>query len=185
MKYSPAVARTVFEGGTLANANTNDSPSSMTFGFAPAREDFFAMSRDRDPSSVCGHILVVDDDAGVRFVLERVLRAAGYRVSAVDDGEAGWSAMCADSFDLIITDHDMPRLLGLDLVRRLRAVGFDLPVILISGRMPCDETDLLDVLKPGMAVEKPFSFNALLADVHGLLSGAKADELAFAQPALR
>ena len=65
------------------------------------------------------HLLLLEDDADIRLVLERMLRAAGYCVSSAEDGEAGWSALAADSYDLLITDHDVPKLLGLDLLRRL------------------------------------------------------------------
>jgi DNA-binding response OmpR family regulator len=108
-----------------------------------------------------------------------VLWAAGYRVSSAEDGEEGWSALCAGSYDLLITDHDMPRLSGLDLLRRLRAVKFDLPVILISGNMPWAEPDLLGMLQPGLALEKPFSFVGLMATVSSLLSKALIAEPIF------
>jgi len=184
MKYFPAIARTAFEGPSLTKTTAAEGHSNMTFASMAAPEAAFALPSYRDPISSRSHILIVDDDAGIRFVLERVLCAAGYRVSSADDGEAGWGALCADSFDLLITDHDMPRLSGLDLLRRLRDVRFELPVILMSGRMPWEEADLLEVLKPGMAVEKPFSFNVLLANVRGLLSRTVDAEPAFARETL-
>jgi DNA-binding response OmpR family regulator len=116
-------------------------------------------------------ILVVDDDAGVREVLANLLRRSGYRVSCANNGEAGWEALCANSFDALITDHAMPRLTGLDLLRRVRSGPLKLlPVILISGKMPWDEADLLELAWPGMAMEKPFSFFELLTSVRTVLT---------------
>jgi DNA-binding response OmpR family regulator len=115
-------------------------------------------------------ILVVDDDAVMRDFLGRMLRHVEYHVSCAEDGEAGWDALRADRFDVLITDHEMPRLTGLDLLRRVRAAPLKVPVILISGKMPGAETDLLQLLPPGVALKKPFLFEDLLATVRGFLT---------------
>jgi DNA-binding response OmpR family regulator len=117
-----------------------------------------------------GHILVVEDDSRIRDVVAVVLRRTGYRVSCAEDGEAGWNALCADKFDIVITDHEMPRLKGLDLLRRVRAAPLSVPVILASGRIPWHEPDLLPLLAPGEVLEKPFSATALLAMVRSFLT---------------
>jgi DNA-binding response OmpR family regulator len=113
---------------------------------------------------------VVDDDAALRTVLIASLRDSGYRVSDAEDGEAAWGVLCSDSVDVLITDHDIPRLTGLDLLRRVRAGPLQLPVILISGEMPWNERDLLSLLPPGVALEKPFSLADLQAHVASLLT---------------
>jgi len=110
-------------------------------------------------------ILVVDDDADMRHLLFHLLRADGYRVLCVEDGEAGWDALCASSFDAMITDHDMPRLSGLGLLRRVRAGSSRLPVILISGAMPWQDRDLGRLLPPGLAIDKPFMLTEFLVSV--------------------
>jgi len=122
------------------------------------------------PNTFPSHILVVDDDAEFRDILAEVLQGAGHRVSCAEDGESGWDAFCADRFDVVIIDHDMPRLTGLDLLRRVRPGSPALPVVLMSGGMPWDEADFLRLLTPGTALEKPFSSVELLATVRGLLA---------------
>ena len=119
-----------------------------------------------------GRILVVDDDADVREIMSHVLRSAGHRVTSADDGATGWAALCADSFDVLITDHDMPRMSGLDLLRRVRARRLNLPVVFISGSMSPDEPELLQCLQPGVAMEKPFSLVDLLGTVRNFLTSA-------------
>ena len=114
-------------------------------------------------------ILIVDDDAGLRDFVAKALHGAGYSIHCAEDGEAGWNALCSDAFDALITDHEMPRLTGLDLLRRVRAVQRNVPVILTSGNMPWHDPDLLRLLPPGVALEKPFSLAGLLANVRGLL----------------
>ena len=125
------------------------------------------------PATVAGRILIVDDDPGIRNLMARALRGAGYRISCAGDGEAGWDALCAEGFDLLITDHEMPRLTGLDLLRRVRAGSLHVPVILTSGRMPWNEKDLLQLLPPGKALEKPFMLGKLLASIRSFLTPAE------------
>jgi CheY-like chemotaxis protein len=116
------------------------------------------------------HILVADRDAGVRDLLANLLRRAGYRVTCASNGEAAWVTLCADKSDVLITDHTMPCLTGLELIRRVRSGPLcALPCILMAGKMPWRENDLLELLRPGMALAKPFSFIELLTCVRSLL----------------
>jgi two-component system sensor histidine kinase and response regulator WspE len=81
-------------------------------------------------------VLVVEDDETIRVVLRYTLTRMGICVETATGGEEGWLRLREEPFDLLITDHEMPDLQGLDLIRRLRAAASTLPVILISGRMP-------------------------------------------------
>jgi len=114
-------------------------------------------------------ILVADDDEGVRDVLASALRRAAYRVGCAHDGEAAWEALSANGYDLLITDHEMPRLTGLELLRRVRDRKPGVPVILISGTLPLDEPELLRLIEPGLALEKPFSLKDLLGAVRRVI----------------
>jgi DNA-binding response OmpR family regulator len=119
---------------------------------------------------IANRILVVDDDVGIREAVARMLRHSDYHVSCAADGEDGWDVLCTDKFDVLITDQDMPRLTGVGLIRRLRASPLSLPVILATGNIPWYERDLLDLLHPGMALEKPFSLADLLANIRRVLT---------------
>jgi two-component system sensor histidine kinase and response regulator WspE len=79
-------------------------------------------------------VLVVDDSITVREVERQILRTRGYDVAVAVDGQEGWNAARSDAYDLIITDVDMPRMNGLELVRALRASPNlkDVPVIIVS-----------------------------------------------------
>jgi DNA-binding response OmpR family regulator len=80
----------------------------------------------------------------------------------------------------------MPRLTGLGLLRRVRAGTLNaLPVILISGEMPWEDADLLDLVWPGMAMEKPFSFIELLTSVRTVLTITIRAESVYDGQALR
>ena len=117
-------------------------------------------------------VLVAEDDPVIRGLLHRLLSGAGYAVTAVPDGEAAWDAVNRGSVDLLVTDHDMPRLLGLDLIRRLRSFSHRLPIVFMSGSMPWHTTDLKGLLRPGITLEKPFQGAVLIAHVQALLAKA-------------
>lgn len=114
-------------------------------------------------------VLVVDDEAGIRDVLAEVLRGAGYIPHCAEDGELGWDAFRTGRFDALITDHDMPRLTGLELIRRVRAIPHTVPVIFMSGKMPYEETVLAPLIHPGATLKKPFSIGDLLSKLSRIL----------------
>ncbi|HJZ87895.1 MAG TPA: response regulator [Polyangia bacterium] len=81
-------------------------------------------------------ILVADDSRSVREAVSLILEAAGYRVDAVPDGWEAWEALQDGAYDLLLTDLEMPRLAGTELIAKLRRdVDLrSLPVLVISSR---------------------------------------------------
>ncbi|MFT3780544.1 MAG: response regulator [Nibricoccus sp.] len=130
-------------------------PPPLSCGFSPLPGGSFQSPR----TSL--NILVVDDNDAARNALARFLRHCNFQVSCAVDGECAWDELRKGNFDGMVTDNDMPRLSGLDLVRRLRAIPSRMPIILMSGLMPHTETDFEALITPGMAIEKPFSFALL------------------------
>lgn len=137
------------------------------------------------PEGVLGRILIVEDEPLLRELIAGALRNEGYRVGCAEDGEAGWEALCAHTCILLITDHDMPKLTGLELLRKVRASQLALPAIMISGKMPWDESDFLKLLEPGAAIEKPFTLAELVAKVRTFTSPEESAMDDFGQSALR
>lgn len=115
-------------------------------------------------------ILFVDDDESVREISVLILRRAGFDVETADDGESAWSALQGQPFRLLVTDNRMPRLTGVDLVRRLRATGSALPVIIASGMLNWEEADIPDELQPLALLPKPFNGPDLLTKVRAALA---------------
>ena len=76
-------------------------------------------------------ILVVDDDQAVRESLRRSLTFNGYTIDLAEDGEQALAKISSDRPDLAILDVMMPKLDGLDVCRRLRSEGDDLPVLML------------------------------------------------------
>jgi DNA-binding response OmpR family regulator len=114
-------------------------------------------------------VLMIEDDVELRDLNAMAMMTHGFRVDTAGNGEAGWKALCHSRYDLVITDHDMPELTGLDLIKRMRSVSFDLPCILFSGQLPGSEDALTKVIQPGVALHKPLSPCQLIAETKALL----------------
>jgi two-component system sensor histidine kinase and response regulator WspE len=122
-------------------------------------------------------ILIVDDSATVREVERQSLEAHGYVVEMAVDGMDGWNAVRTGQYDLVVTDVDMPRLDGIELVRRLRADPRYrlLPVIIVSYKDR--EEDRLRGLDAGASYYLPkaaFHDASFLQAVDELIGGAEA-----------
>jgi PAS domain S-box-containing protein len=81
------------------------------------------------------HVLYVDDEEAIVFLMQRLLERQGYRVSGYTDPREALAAARADpgQFDLAVTDYNMPGMSGLDVAQALKAIRADLPVVLASG----------------------------------------------------
>ncbi|TCZ65348.1 response regulator [Roseicella aquatilis] len=80
------------------------------------------------------HLLVVDDDARLRALLQRFLAEQGFRVTGAPDSAAARQALSAMAFDLVVLDVMMPGETGLQLVESLRREGNDVPVLMLTAR---------------------------------------------------
>jgi DNA-binding response OmpR family regulator len=122
-----------------------------------------------EPGSVTTRILLVDDDALVRQLCAQVLRCFGYQTETAKDGALAWKALQAKSFDLLITDNNMPKVSGVELVKKVRSAHMALPVILVSGTLPTEELDRDRWLQPVATLAKPFTGNELRGTVRRVL----------------
>jgi DNA-binding NtrC family response regulator len=104
-------------------------------------------------------ILVVDDEPNLRRVLGAQLSRDGYEVHAVEDGEAALRILQEQYIDVLITDLRMPRLDGLELLRRALALEPELPVVIITAHGTVDNA--VEALKSGAFdyITKPFDQN--------------------------
>jgi CheY-like chemotaxis protein len=85
------------------------------------------------PELGAGRVLVVDDEQVVRAHLRRALTLRGYTVNEADGGEAGIAAIAAEPFDIVLLDLTMQDMDGLEVIRRVRQSGSQVPIVLSSG----------------------------------------------------
>jgi two-component system response regulator MprA len=129
-----------------------------------------------------GAVLVVDDDAPIRRMLERSLTAEGYTVDAVADGGAALARVERFLPDVIVLDVAMPGLDGLSVTRRLRGKGLAVPILLLTARDAVEERVAgLDAGADDYLV-KPFEVSELTARIRALLrrNHPPGEQLAFA-----
>lgn len=143
------------------------------------------------------HILVVDDESGIRELLADILGDEGYRVTLAENATAARAARAAERPDLVLLDIWMPDTDGVTLLKEWQRNGLlDMPVVMMSGHATIDTA--VEATRIGAAefLEKPVSLSRLLETVQRQLAGtvvAGSDLLsalatvspAFERPALR
>ena len=109
------------------------------------------------------NVLLVEDDPSVRGAVERALRGAGHKVDQQTSGDKGLAAATATPYDAIVLDRGLPGLDGIEVCRRLRAAGNDVPILMLTARAAV--TERVEGLDAGADdyVVKPFALDELLA----------------------
>lgn len=114
-------------------------------------------------------ILIVEDETALAEALARGLREERYVVDVCRDGEEGLWAAVGDEYDLVLLDLMLPGLPGLEVCRRVREAGLQVPILILTAR---DGTgDVVAGLDAGADdyLRKPFAFEELLARIRALL----------------
>ena len=117
-------------------------------------------------------ILIIEDDAEVRVLIQRLLEREGFEVLVAEDGETGMEAYVAGNPDLVITDLYMPRMKGIEAIKKIRELNADSKIIAISGGgRYSPETHLKRARGAGApeTIAKPFAPSALLDAVNRLV----------------
>ena len=115
------------------------------------------------------NILIIEDDAATAEFVAGAFKQAGYATAHVADGETGLAAALHGPYDAAVVDIMLPRLDGLEVIRRLRTAGRTLPIIVLSARGSVDAK--IRGLEAGGDdyLAKPFSVAELVARVQALL----------------
>lgn len=127
-------------------------------------------------------ILVVDDDPMIRRLNTDVLIYNGYDVDAAEDGAVAWNAIQENSYDLLVTDHQMPKVTGVDLLKKLHSARLELPVIFATSTFPHEELTDNPWLKIDASLLKPYTVEQLLTTVKNVLSANAPEEQFIAPP---
>jgi len=119
------------------------------------------------------HVMYVDDDQALVFLVQRLLRRRGYEVSGFTDPHAATAALreAPDCYDLLVTDYNMPGFCGVDLVREARHIRPDLPVALASGYVTAEIEQAALAEGARALIHKPNDVEELCATVQRLIAG--------------
>ncbi|HOZ64784.1 MAG TPA: two-component system response regulator OmpR [Burkholderiaceae bacterium] len=128
------------------------------------------------PNSRTDRIMVVDDDARIRELLQRYLTQEGFEVLQAEDGKSLTRILLRETVDLIVLDLMMPGEDGLSICRRLRGANDKTPIIMLTAKG--EDVDRIVGLEVGADdyLAKPFNPRELLARVHAVLRRRPAAE---------
>lgn len=117
------------------------------------------------------HVMYVDDDEALVFLVQRLLRRQGYQVSGYSDPHAAIAALQehADIYDLVVTDYNMPGFCGVELVRTAKQIRPQLPVALASGYITADIEAAAIAEGADALIYKPNDADELCSTVHQLI----------------
>lgn len=115
------------------------------------------------------NILIIEDEPSISFLLQQNLEFEGYEVAVAEDGEAGLEAAETTGPDLILLDLMLPKMSGMEVCKRLRSKGSDVPIIMLTARG--QSIDKIMGLKNGADdyVTKPFDVMELSARIEAVL----------------
>jgi DNA-binding response OmpR family regulator len=114
-------------------------------------------------------ILLVEDDEAIVRVLKSLLSSYNYAVDAAADGQVGLEMAEAFEYDLVLLDVKLPKLDGISLCQKLRAQGYRMPILLLTGLNGAHEKAAALNLGADDYVVKPFNAEELLARIQALL----------------
>lgn len=133
-------------------------------------------NQDSKPPQANPRILVVDDDEAIRKLLERILEAAGYRVSSAANGEEALKLLESERFQAMITDLIMPEQEGIETIRTAKQLYPHLKIIAISGAFGGQFLRVAELLGASATVRKPFGVKEILQAVQQALGYQKPTE---------
>jgi DNA-binding NtrC family response regulator len=144
--------------------------SSSTFGTEQ-------QTQDTPPVQIAAgaHILIVDDEAGIRDSLETLLTLEGFSVDLAGDGASGMDLLTRRGYDLLLLDLALPGESGIDLLPRIKALAPDLPIIMITAYGTVG--NVVDAIRAGAAnfIQKPWDNEKLLADIRAAIGLHQAE----------
>jgi DNA-binding response OmpR family regulator len=123
-------------------------------------------------------ILVADDNEGIRHLLSVILADAGFDVSAASDGQEAWEALLYEYYDLLITDNEMPRLAGVELIKRMCEAGMSTAIIIASSSLPTEKLSEYPMSHIAAVLPKPFPIVELLTATRHALKASCGDTTA-------
>jgi DNA-binding response OmpR family regulator len=114
-------------------------------------------------------ILVVEDEEDLRQLTAEALKASGYHVDGAADGIGAWAALQIFNYDLLITNQFVPKMSGVQLLKKMQKARMTQAIIMVTGVIPTWEFTLHTWLQPAKMLLKPYTFEKLLGMVKNVL----------------
>ena len=114
-------------------------------------------------------ILVVDDELLIRQLNTDILADAGFTVDTAVDGADAWDALQFNEYALLVTDNQMPKVSGVELIEKVRVAGLVLPIIMATATLPEAEYARHLWLQPFALLLKPYSLAEFIGTVKAVL----------------
>jgi DNA-binding NtrC family response regulator len=143
--------------------------SGMTTTY-PAQDNITEIETSWNKLELGQRILAVEDEEDLRQLNADVLLDAGYRVDVAANGAAAWAALKLHHYDLLITDQFMPKLSGVELLKKIHTAHLTLPVIMATEILPTWEFALHPCLQAVRMLRKPYTIEKFLAAVKDALA---------------
>lgn len=136
----------------------------MVVSSTEVSENFLAASQTQKSTS----ILIVEDEAGVRELLEQMFFLEGYTTTAVDNGSDGVTQFRERPHDLVFTDFRMPGMSGADVATAIKTLSARTPVVVVTGWDPETFAEELRGVGVDHVLKKPFRMDEVLGLVSEL-----------------
>jgi DNA-binding response OmpR family regulator len=119
------------------------------------------------------NILLAEDERAVAFSIAFALKCDGHKIQIVAEGEQALASVRVepDAFDLLITDHSMPGMTGVELIQRLREESFRGKIMVLSAHLSPENRAAYEALAVDAMVSKPFDVHELRATITRLANG--------------
>jgi two-component system OmpR family response regulator len=120
---------------------------------------------------------VVDDEPSIRSLLGETLRIAGFNPAMASDGKSALEDIRMRNFDLILLDINMPRISGFEILKEIRRIQPNLPVIVLSARQ--EKSDVIEGFRVGADdyISKPFDLEELIMRIKSVIRRSGTSEL--------
>jgi DNA-binding response OmpR family regulator len=122
-------------------------------------------------------LFLCEDDENLGMLLREYLQAKGYNTDLYTDGEAGYKGFIKEKYDLCILDVMMPKKDGITLVKEIRAINTEIPIIFLTAKNMKD--DILEGFKAGADdyITKPFSMEELVLRIEAIFRRVKGKKV--------
>jgi len=120
-------------------------------------------------------ILVIDDNEWIRDTLKQLLAMSGYQVDVANDGEKGIKKVKSQNYDVVLTDIQMPKVDGMELLKQIKEYNPALPVVMITGFPTVDTA--IQAMRQGASdfITKPFRYEQVSMTVDKLMNERKVE----------